>query len=55
VIVTNSPTLQTIIVLVTSQIDLANALIYFVTVTPEILNDAIDMIPRQQKNNNAPF
>lgn len=49
------PTIHTIIVRVTSQIDLARALIYFVTVTPVMLNVAIDKIPRRQKNSNAPL
>jgi hypothetical protein len=29
-------------------------LIYFVTVAPEMLKDAIEKTPRQQKNNKAP-
>lgn len=45
---------QTKIVLVTSAIDRARALIFLVTVTPAILNVAIEKIPKVQKNNNAP-
>ena len=33
----------------------ANALIYLVTVTPVILNVAIEKIPRIQKNNSDPL
>lgn len=46
---------QTKIVLVTSAIDRARALIFLVTVTPAILNVAIEKIPKVQKNNNAPL
>ena len=53
--VTIRPTPQTKIVLVTSPIERANALIYLVTVTPVILNVAIEKIPRIQKNNNDPL
>jgi hypothetical protein len=42
------PIIQTNTVLVTSPIDLAKALIYFVTVTPQILNVAIEKIPKQK-------
>ena len=42
-------------VLVTSPIDLAKALIYLVTVTPVMLNVAIENIPKIQKNRRAPF
>ncbi len=45
VIVIIIPIAQTIMVRVTSPIDLAKALIYFVTVTPHILNVAIEKIP----------
>ena len=53
--VTIRPTPQTKIVLVTSPIERANALIYLVTVTPVILNVAIEKIPRIQKNNSDPL
>jgi len=49
------PTAQTITVRVTSAIDLANALIYLVTVTPQILNVEIEKIPKITKNNNPPL
>lgn len=49
------PIPQTKIVLVTSAIDLARALIFLVTVTPAMLNVAIEKIPKMQKNNNAPL
>ncbi len=42
------PIIQTNTVLVTSPIDLAKALIYFVTVTPQILNVAIEKIPKKK-------
>lgn len=50
-----SPIPQTRIVLVTSAIDLARALIFLVTVTPAILKVAIEKIPKMQKNNKAPL
>lgn len=46
---------QTRIVLVTSPIDLANALMYLVTVTPVILKVAMEKIPRMQKNSREPL
>ena len=46
---------QTKMVLVTSPIDLAKALIYFVTVTPVMLNVAIEKTPRMQKISNGPL
>lgn len=49
------PIAQTKTVRVTSPIDLANALIYFVTVTPQMLKVAIEKIPKITKNNKAPF
>jgi hypothetical protein len=49
------PTAQTITVRVTSAIERAKALIYFVTVTPQILNVAMENIPNITKNNNPPF
>lgn len=53
--VTMIPIAQTKTVRVTSPIDLAKALIYFVTVTPQILKVAIEKIPKITKNNNPPF
>ena len=55
VTVTIIPITQTSTVRVTSQIDLVNALIYLVTVTPEILKVAIENIPKITKNSNTPF
>ncbi len=55
VTVTIIPIAQTKTVRVTSPIDLANALIYFVTVTPQMLKVAIEKIPKITKNNNPPF
>lgn len=49
------PTAQTMTVRVTSAIDLANALIYLVTVTPQILNVEIENIPKITKNNSPPL
>lgn len=49
------PIAQTNTVLVTSPIDLANALIYFVTVTPQILKVAIEKIPKITKKRSAPL
>ena len=46
---------QTKIVLVTSPIDLAKALMYLVTVTPVILNVAMENIPRMQKKRREPL
>ena len=43
------PTTHTRIVRVTSPIDRASALMYFVTVTPEILKVAIENMPSMQK------
>jgi hypothetical protein len=40
---------------VTSPIDLANAPIYFVTVTPQMLKVAIENIPKITKNNKPPL
>lgn len=49
------PTIHTITVRVTSQIDLAKALMYFVTVTPVTLKVAIEKIPKMQNNSKKPF
>lgn len=49
------PIAHTITVRVTSPIDLANAFMYFVTVTPQMLKVAIEKIPKITKNNNPPF
>lgn len=49
------PIAQTITVRVTSPIDRAKALMYFVTVTPQMLKVAIEKIPNITKNNNPPF
>lgn len=49
------PMPHTKIVLVTSPIDRANAFMYFVTVTPAMLNVAIEKIPKMQKKSRAPF
>lgn len=46
---------HTKIVLVTSEMDLAKAFICLVTVTPAILNVAIEKIPKIQKKSNPPF
>jgi hypothetical protein len=42
-------------VLVTSEIDLAKALICLVTVTPAILKVAIEKTPKMQKKSKPPF
>jgi hypothetical protein len=55
VTVTIIPIIHTRTVLVTSPIDLANALIYLVTDTPAMLNVAIEKIPKITKNKRAPF
>ena len=47
--------IQTNTVLVTSPTDLAKALIYLVTVTPQILKVAIEKIPKITKKSKAPF
>lgn len=47
------PTVHTITVRVTSHIDLANALMYFVTDTPVMLNVAIEKIPNMQNKSNG--
>lgn len=44
------PTIQTIMVLATSATERAKALMYLVMVTPVILNNAIEKIPKIQKN-----
>lgn len=49
------PIIHTKTVLVTSPIDLANALIYLVTVTPQILKVAIENIPKITKNKRVPL
>lgn len=49
------PIAHTITVRVTSPIDLAKALMYFVTVTPQMLNVAIEKIPKITKNNKPPL
>ena len=49
------PMIQTNTVLVTSPTDLAKALIYLVTVTPQILKVAIEKIPKITKKSKAPF
>lgn len=49
------PIAHTITVRVTSPIDLAKALIYLVTVTPQILKVAIEKIPRITKKSNPPL
>lgn len=49
------PIIQTRIVRVTSQIERAKALIYFVTVTAVTLKVAIVNTPKIQKNNSAPL
>lgn len=49
------PTPQTKIVLVTSPIDLASAFMYLVTVTPVMLNVAIENMPNMQKKSSNPF
>lgn len=50
-----SPMPHTKIVLVTSPIDRARALMYLVTVTPAMLKVAIEKIPKMQKNKSPPF
>ena len=55
VIVIKIPIIQTKTVLVTSPIDLAKALIYLVTVTPQILKVAIENIPKITKNKSVPL
>lgn len=55
VIVMMIPIAQTITVRVTSPIERAKALMYFVTVTPQMLNVAIEKIPKITKNNKTPF
>jgi hypothetical protein len=49
------PTIQTMTVLVTSQIDRARALMYLVTVTPVTLKVAIEKTPRMTKKRRSPF
>jgi len=49
------PTIHTMTVLVTSQIDLASALIYLVTVTPVTLKVAIEKTPKMTKKRRSPF
>lgn len=49
------PTAHTIIVRVTSAIERAKALIYLVTVTPQILKVEIENIPKITKNNKPPL
>lgn len=49
------PTDHIIIVLVTSAKDLAKELIYLVTVTPHILKEAIEKIPKSIKINKLGF
>ena len=49
------PNIQIITVLATSVIDLANALTYFVTVTPQILNVKIEKTPKITKTNITAF
>lgn len=55
VTVINIPTIQTKTVLLTSPIDLANAFIYLVTVTPQILNVAIENTPIMTKKSKKPL
>lgn len=50
-----NPTPQTKIVLVTSPIERAKALMYLVTVTPVMLKVAIEKIPKKQKNKRDPL
>lgn len=54
-IVTIIPIAQTKTVRVTSPIDLANAPMYLVTVTPQMLNVAIEKIPKITKKSKAPL
>ena len=49
------PMAQTSTVRVTSPIDLASALMYLVTVTPQMLKVAIEKIPRMTKNSSPPL
>ena len=49
------PIAQTITVRVTSPIERAKAFMYFVTVTPQMLNVAIEKIPKITKNKRAPL
>ncbi len=49
------PTVHTITVRVTSHIDLANALMYFVTDTPVMLKVAIEKMPNIQNKSNGIF
>lgn len=49
------PTAQTRTVRVTSPIDLAKALMYLVTVTPQMLNVAMEKTPRITKNKRLPL
>ena len=49
------PTAQIITVLVTSPIDLAKAFMYLVTVTPQMLNVAIEKTPKITKRSNTPL
>lgn len=55
VTVTMIPIAQTMTVRVTSPIDRAKALMYFVTVTPQMLKVAIEKIPKMTKNSKAPL
>lgn len=55
VTVTMMPMAQTSTVRVTSPIDLAKALMYLVTVTPQMLNVAIEKIPKMTKKSKAPL
>jgi hypothetical protein len=55
VTVTMIPIAQTKTVRVTSPIDRAKAFMYLVTVTPQMLNVAIEKIPKIQKNSKAPL
>lgn len=55
VTVTIIPIAQTKTVRVTSPIERAKALMYFVTVTPQMLNVAIEKIPKITKKSNAPL
>lgn len=55
VTVTIIPIIQTRTVLVTSPIERAKALMYLVTVTPQILKVAIENTPKITKNKSDPF
>ena len=55
VAVTINPMPHTRMVLVTSPIDLASALMYLVTVTPVMLKVAMENIPKMQKNKSEPL